>query len=93
MANTAPEPTYINGIKLTTQEQIVYDYLMKGRSLTTLVAITCLGVQSLSSRIAELRAMGLKVSDKWETDQFDRQFKLYFIPAAKVEAAEKELEA
>lgn len=77
----------------TQQQQVVMDQLNAGRSLTNLVAITCHGVSSLSSRIAELRKMGEQIDDRMETDQFERQYKVYFIKAAKVAAAEKELEA
>jgi hypothetical protein len=80
-------------LNLTTQQSIIYDYMMKGRSLSNHAAIAFLGVGSLSSRIAELRGMGLAIVDRRETDQFGRQFKVYYIPAAKVDAAEKELEA
>jgi hypothetical protein len=78
---------------LTAQQRIVYDQLMKGRSLTNLVAITCHGVASLSSRVAEMRKLGLRIGDRWDTDQYERQYKVYFIEAAKLEAAERELEA
>jgi hypothetical protein len=74
---------------LSAQQQIVMDQLNAGRSLTNLVALTCHGVQSLTSRIAELRKMGVQIEDRTETDQFDRQYKVYFIKAAKLEAAVK----
>ncbi|MDG4856407.1 helix-turn-helix domain-containing protein [Mesorhizobium sp. WSM4982] len=83
----------VDRTKLTTQQEIVMSQLNAGRSLTNLVAITCHGVSSLSSRIAELRKLGYPIEDRMETDQFERQYKVYFIKAAKVAAAEKELEA
>lgn len=70
--------------KLTAQQQIVLDQLNAGRSLTNIVALTCHGVGSLSSRIAELRKLGHKIVDRTETDQFERQYKVYSIEAAKV---------
>lgn len=70
--------------KLTAQQQIVLDQLNAGRSLTNIVALTCHGVGSLSSRIAELRKLGHKIVDRMETDQFERQYKVYSIEAAKV---------
>jgi hypothetical protein len=73
--------------KLTPQQQIVLDQLSAGRSLTNIVALTCHGVGSLSSRIAELRRLGHKIEDRTETDQFERQYKVYSIKAAKVGAA------
>lgn len=63
--------------KLTKQQEIVLDYLKHGRTLTNLVAITALGVGSLSSRIAELRRMGHNIVDRRETDGFGREFKKY----------------
>lgn len=77
--------------KYSTQQQIVMDQLNAGRSLTNLVALTCHGVQSLSSRVAELRKMGVQIEDRTETDQFERQYKVYFIKAAKVADAVKTL--
>lgn len=73
--------------KYTTQQQIVLDQLNAGRSLTNIVALTCHGVGSLSSRIAELRKLGHKIDDRTETDQFERQYKVYSIKAAKVAEA------
>lgn len=73
--------------KYSSQQQIVMDQLNAGRSLTNLVALTCHGVQSLSSRVAELRKMGERIEDRTETDQFERQYKVYFIKAAKLGAA------
>ncbi|RWP84754.1 MAG: hypothetical protein EOR11_20045 [Mesorhizobium sp.] len=73
--------------KYSAQQQIVMDQLNAGRSLTNLVALTCHGVQSLSSRVAELRKLGEHIEDRTETDQFERQYKVYFIKAAKVKAA------
>lgn len=82
-----------SNLKLSTQQQIVMSQLEKGRSLTNLVALTCHGVQSLSSRVAELRKLGVPIIDRTETDQFERQFKVYSIEAAKVQAAVETLVA
>jgi hypothetical protein len=71
--------------KLTGQQQVVLDYLMRGRTLTNKVALTCLGVGSLSSRIAELRKMGFEIVDSFEEDQLTgRLFKKYNIGAHSV---------
>lgn len=77
--------------KYSQQQQIVMDQLNAGRSLTNLVTLTCHGVQSLSSRVAELRKMGEQIEDRTETDQFERQYKVYFIKAAKLQDAVKTL--
>lgn len=53
------------------QTRFVLNYLRK-RKLSTFIAVNSLGVASLSSRIAELRRLGFKISDEWKHD-FDRQ--------------------
>lgn len=70
---------------LTEQQGIVLDYLMRGSTLTNKVAITCLGVGSLSSRVAELRRMGHRIVDRIDTDRDGRSFKKYDIEAAQAE--------
>lgn len=54
--------------KLTAQQKVVADYLKAGKTLTNKVALTCLGVGSLSSRIAELRRLGFKITDSRADD-------------------------
>lgn len=66
--------------KLTTQQQIIWDYLKAGRTLTNKLAIIALGVGSLSSRIAELRKLGYPITDEYETDPFERRFLKYRSP-------------
>lgn len=70
---------------LTTQQKLIVDYLMQGRTLTNMVAMTCLGVGSLTSRIAELRKLGYDIEDTMDTtsDPHGRAFKKYWIAAAK----------
>lgn len=74
-------------IKLTEQQRRVKDYLDSGRTLTNIVAITCLGVGSLSSRVSELRGMGVEINTELDTesDPHGRAFKKYTIAAAKSE--------
>lgn len=62
---------------LTPQDKLVYDYLMSGRALTSLVAMVNLGVGSLTARIATLRKLGLKIADEWAADHFNRRYKKY----------------
>lgn len=66
--------------RLTTQQQIIWDYLKAGRTLTNKLAIIALGIGSLSSRIAELRKMGYEITDEYETDPFERRFLKYRSP-------------
>lgn len=63
--------------KLSTQQRVVLDYLKEGRTLTNVVALTCLGVGSLTSRIAELRKLGIEIADETDTDRFLRTYKKY----------------
>ena len=79
-------------VTLTTQQKLIVDYLMQGRTLTNKVALTCLGIGSLSSRIAELRRKGYDIEDDTEVGYDERSFKKYFVRAAKqakCEAGEK----
>ena len=46
---------------LSPQQALVIQYLQSGRSLTNLVALTNLGVGSLTSRVAELRGLGFQI--------------------------------
>lgn len=72
--------------KLTAQQQVVLDYLTMGRTLTNKVALTCLGVGSLSSRVAELRKLGYQITTSFEEDRLTgRNFKKYNIEAAKAD--------
>lgn len=65
--------------QLTAQQKLIVDYLKPGRTLTNMVAITCLGIGSLSSRIAELRKLGFEITDELDTtsDPHGRTFKKY----------------
>lgn len=76
MAKTLPHDTVSD---LSEQNRIVYDYLISGRVLTNLIAMTNLGIGSLTARIAELRRKGLTVDDEWGKDHFERRYKKYAI--------------
>lgn len=65
--------------KLPPNTQLVYNQLVAGRTLTQLIAMTNLGVQSLTKRISELRAGGLVVSDVWKRDHLNRRYKAYWV--------------
>lgn len=69
---------------LTPQQQVVIDYLQRGRTLTNKVALTCLGVGSLSSRVAELRRLGYQITTALEEDALTgRYFKKYNLAEGK----------
>lgn len=48
-------------MQLTPQCQLVVDYLRSNRTLTNHIAITFLGIGSLTSRVAELRKLGFDI--------------------------------
>lgn len=62
---------------LKPQARLVYEYLASGRSLTNLIAMVNLGVQNLTTRIAELRKMGLEILGEWKKDHQERRYKSY----------------
>jgi hypothetical protein len=68
---------------LASQRKLVRDYLEHGRLLTNRRALLELGIGSLSSRIAELRAEGVNIQDRWERDGHGARLKTYFIPEAR----------
>lgn len=55
-------------VELSDQQRRVYDYLVTGRGLSNLLAITNLSIGSLSSRVAELRKMGLAITSEGRTN-------------------------
>ena len=71
----------LNPESLTTQQRVVFDALEAGKTLTNSVAITCYGIGSLSSRVAELRRLGYEITDEIDVDRFQRRYKKYRAPA------------
>jgi N-acetylmuramoyl-L-alanine amidase len=65
--------------KLTPQQRLILDYLGAGRTLTTKVAVTSLGIMSVSSRIAELRKMGHPILEREARDHFGKRYLKYFV--------------
>lgn len=62
---------------LSTQNQLILDYLKAGRTLSNQIAIVNLGIGSLSKRIAELREMGHKIKSEWAEDHFKKRYVRY----------------
>lgn len=63
---------------LSPQAHMVLEYLRSGRGLSNLIAINVLGTGSLSSRIAELRALGFDIhGDRREDPVHHRSYKVY----------------
>lgn len=61
------------------QLRLIYDYLMTGRRLSGLIAMTNLSVMNLTTRIAELRKLGLDVKGEWSDDHRGRRYKSYWV--------------
>lgn len=59
------------------QTALVLEYLASGRGLSGLIAHTVLGVTSLTTRIAELRKLGLPVTGVWHKDIGGKRFMVY----------------
>ncbi len=72
--------TPYENISMPLQRKLVLEYLQSGRTLSNLVAITNLGVGSLTSRIAELRADGFDIKDEWREDFGGKRYKAYWLP-------------
>ena len=62
-----------------TQRDLVLEFLCAGRRLSNLLAMTNLGVGSLSSRVAELRKAGHDIRSVTEKDHFGKRYKVYFL--------------
>lgn len=61
------------------QQRTVYDYLMTGRQLTRQVAINTLNIQEVTTRIAELRKMGLDIKSEFKKDFGGTRYKTYWV--------------
>lgn len=62
---------------LSTQNEILLQYLQTGHTLTNLIALTNLGVGSLSSRVAELRKAGHNIEGEDKADFKGRRYTSY----------------
>lgn len=75
--------------RLTPQSQMLWDYLKTHRSLTSLVAMTTLGVGSVSRRMTEiardpgvhafLQAGKYEIAKEWSKDGKGRRYIKYFL--------------
>lgn len=63
--------------QLTGQQQVIVDYLSANRSLTNLHALVSLGIGSITSRIAELRAMGYVITSTRKKDFHEKEYVQY----------------
>lgn len=62
---------------LSTQQQLIVNYLRAGHTLSTQIAMVSLGIASLSSRVAELRAMGFEINSEEARDYHGRRYLKY----------------
>jgi hypothetical protein len=96
-----PDPAIIGRslafiVNLSPQTRIVYDYLKSGRSLTQVIALTNLGVGSVTSRVSELRKALVKegdaerIVDEWKQDYSGQKYKSYKLAAKPAEGWPKE---
>ena len=58
-------------VSYTPQQRLIVDYLDAGKTLTNKTAIMCLGIGSLSSRMAELKRKGYEFETEREYDERD----------------------
>lgn len=83
-----PDPAVIGKplafiIGLSPQTRTIYQYLQTGRTLSQVIALTNLGVGSVTSRISELRKALAKegdterVVDEWKNDFSKQKYKSY----------------
>lgn len=81
---------------LTPQAQTIWDILKTGRTITPLIAMTTLGISSLTSRISEIRrnaevqesleANGQVLFAAFADDLNGRRYKEYYLRDKEVEA-------
>lgn len=79
-----PDATIIN---LGPQQRTVYDYLMTGRAITRQVAINTLNIQDITTRISELRKLGLDVQSEFKKDFGGTRYKTYWVEIDAVRVA------
>jgi N-acetylmuramoyl-L-alanine amidase len=94
-APVAPVVEEPKGIaELSQQNRLVLEYLRSGRTLTNLIAVSNLGVGSLTSRIAELRKLYGEdyIKDETDTDFHKRRYKKYFLEDARKALVARESE-
>ena len=76
LQNFLPDAVIYN---LSPQQREVYDYLMTGRRLTRQIAINTMSVQDITTRISELRKLGLNVQPEWKRDFNETRYKSYHV--------------
>lgn len=62
---------------LSVQQALILNYLKAGHTLSTQIALVSLGIQSLSSRVAELRSRGYGITSETAKDYHGRTYFKY----------------
>lgn len=79
----------MTSVNYTPQQKLIVDYLDAGKTLTNKTAIMCLGIGSLSSRMAELKRKGYEFTTEKDFDERDEtHYVKYKASAKKAPAAE-----
>jgi hypothetical protein len=65
--------------KLTPQQQKILEYLLTGKKLTVLTAITELGVYALSQRIGEIKSKGCPIHTEMITTESGKRVAEYSV--------------
>lgn len=63
--------------RLSPQQELLLEYLRKGRTLSNQHAVNSLGIQSVSRRITELIEMGFDIIKEWKQDHFGNRYVVY----------------
>lgn len=64
---------------LSPQNHTLYEYLQSGKKVSGLIAMTSLRMASLSSRVAQLRKLGLDIKGRNVTDHWNQRYMVYWI--------------
>lgn len=67
----------VANLSMSPQCRLVLDFLKTGRGLTNLIALTHLGVGSVTKRIADLRDMGFNILGETKTDFRKHTYMIY----------------
>jgi len=61
-----------------TQKQQIMSILKAGVTLTSLDGLK-IGIVRITNRVNELRAAGINIKDRWETNKKGNRYKVYYL--------------
>lgn len=64
---------------MKTQNRAILDYMMQGHAITSLNALNKFGCMRLTSRIHDIKKMGVIVDDEWVKGGNGKKYKRYWI--------------